>query len=558
MSKKSKKKQRKHPLTIEELKKSGVTIYALIYCRVSSERQKLEGNGLGSQEQRCREYAIKNGFVVDKVFADASSGGGAYTTRLGQVELLEHIDKNPLKVFVVIVDDISRLARDVQAHFQFRLLLKERSVEVVSPNFKFEDTVEGELIEGVMAIVSQYHRQGNARQVSQKQLARLKMGCWPFPSVRPYKMTRNAEHGEILVPKYPEAKYVKEALEKFSTGEFLTQIDACKFLIEKGYWENKKVDPSKRISAFTKMAKRILYAGYVECADWDFPPTLGKHEPIISLETYAQVQKRLKREGLSTRVRRDIHPDFRLRGLVLCDGCSVPLRGGYSKGRTKHYAYYVCHSKTCEFYGKSIPKEVIDNEYRKLLAQTALSNDASKLVEIMFEKAWKEEVDNVKMKEGAVISERTSIEKKIEQLTNELLDAKSPAMKSVYEKQIIKLAESLESIELQSVEIDFAIPYRTAVNKAVGLLKSPLDYWDLLEAREQRQLFYFLFDKKIPFNKNTGYTTAKIQTATRLFEDFVAVSSTDVEMRRFELRSENDHQYVSTVRRSPFDLDVIS
>ncbi len=37
---------------------------AVIYCRVSSTKQKVEGSGLESQEHRCRQYALAQGYEV--------------------------------------------------------------------------------------------------------------------------------------------------------------------------------------------------------------------------------------------------------------------------------------------------------------------------------------------------------------------------------------------------------------------------------------------------------------------------------------------------------------
>ena len=43
---------------------------AVIYCRVSSTKQRVEGSGLESQEQRCRAYADDKGYEVEAVFPD--------------------------------------------------------------------------------------------------------------------------------------------------------------------------------------------------------------------------------------------------------------------------------------------------------------------------------------------------------------------------------------------------------------------------------------------------------------------------------------------------------
>ncbi|WP_420415626.1 recombinase family protein [Roseibium sp.] len=48
---------------------------AVIYCRVSSSKQKKVGDGLGSQESRCREFARYKGLEVVEIFQDDASGG---------------------------------------------------------------------------------------------------------------------------------------------------------------------------------------------------------------------------------------------------------------------------------------------------------------------------------------------------------------------------------------------------------------------------------------------------------------------------------------------------
>ncbi len=50
----------------------------LIYCRVSSQRQVIEGHGLDSQEQRCRIFANQNNYEVVKVFPDEGISGGLF------------------------------------------------------------------------------------------------------------------------------------------------------------------------------------------------------------------------------------------------------------------------------------------------------------------------------------------------------------------------------------------------------------------------------------------------------------------------------------------------
>ena len=40
---------------------------AVVYCRVSSIKQTKDGDGLRSQETRCRDFATRKGYVVTDV-----------------------------------------------------------------------------------------------------------------------------------------------------------------------------------------------------------------------------------------------------------------------------------------------------------------------------------------------------------------------------------------------------------------------------------------------------------------------------------------------------------
>src|SRR2546427_30859 len=100
--------------------RSNTETYSLLYCRVSSLKQKAEGHGLESQEFRCRERSNQKGYIYEKTFLDSFSGGGDFMKRPAMRELLAYIDANPDKQYVVIFDDLKRFARDVIFHWTLR------------------------------------------------------------------------------------------------------------------------------------------------------------------------------------------------------------------------------------------------------------------------------------------------------------------------------------------------------------------------------------------------------------------------------------------------------
>ena len=203
---------------------------ALIYCRVSTTKQTIEGSGLQSQESRCRRYAEEKGYAVAAVFPDDVSGGGDYMKRPGMVALLAFLDAQPDEGFVVIFDDLKRFARDTVFHLQLRQALSTRGAAVECLNFKFEDTPEGEFIETIMAAQGQLERKQNRRQTVQKMKARVEQGYWLFNPPIGYTFQKAPEGGKILTPHEPNASIIREALEGYASGRFETAADVTRFL----------------------------------------------------------------------------------------------------------------------------------------------------------------------------------------------------------------------------------------------------------------------------------------------------------------------------------------
>ena len=58
--------------------------YALIYCRVSSERQRTEGHGLDAQEARCREYSEEKNLVIQENYIYRERATGAAEASVGR------------------------------------------------------------------------------------------------------------------------------------------------------------------------------------------------------------------------------------------------------------------------------------------------------------------------------------------------------------------------------------------------------------------------------------------------------------------------------------------
>src|SRR5215207_6095344 len=86
---------------------------ALIYLRVSTDRQAQKGIALPTQEERCRAHAAESGYVVDPK-RDIYVDGGESARTMDRPALMDLLSrcKEDRGIRAVIVYDVSRLARN--------------------------------------------------------------------------------------------------------------------------------------------------------------------------------------------------------------------------------------------------------------------------------------------------------------------------------------------------------------------------------------------------------------------------------------------------------------
>lgn len=501
----------------------------LIYRRVSSKRQELEGNGLQSQEKRCLEKLKEHNVPHRMTFSDSFTGGGDFMRRPAIREMLDYIDAHPHKKFVVVFDDLKRFARDVENHIKLKYAMKSRGVALLCANYNFEETPEGEAMELVSAIFNELERKQNKRQVVQKQTARLMNGYRAFPCVKGYDRVKDIRHGKIDVFN-KDAPFVKEALEGFASMRFVHKIDAVRFLQENGVI-SKKQSADKGIATFDKMLLEVFYAGYIEYLPWEVTRREGHHEPLITLDVYEKNQRRLKQTVVSF-VRQDVRDDFEVRGLVNCADCGKKYTGANSKSRTgKRHAYYKCATKGCASYGKSVKAKEIHEGMEKLLKEMKPCEEVIELAKIIYADAWQEEISNVTKEETSLLRRKNELESEIASLIEKGGKVTSSIVSRQYEKQIETLATELEAIEEETgKEYDFTVPNRTALDQVMKVLQSPYSVWSSYDTRRKQRFFSFIFESNLLYSRNEGYRTPNYSLPIRIFEDISSSKPVDVEV----------------------------
>jgi site-specific DNA recombinase len=490
---------------------------ALIYCRVSSERQKNEGHGLDSQEHRCREYAHRKGYEVEKVFGDAFTGAGDFMKRPAMSEMLAYMDSRPDKEYVVIFDDLKRFARDTVFHWALRSALKVRRATPECLNYNFDESPEGRFVETIFSAQNQLDREQNRRQVIQKMKARLEMGYYPFPALPiGYKHSKvNVTSNSQVVLKEPEASIIKEALEGYASGRFMEQLDVQKFLKESDLKNGKRIylEQVKRI-----LTQSLFYAGYIEYKEWEVSLRKGQHEAIISLATHEKIQEKLTGK-VRHHVKKFLHPDFPLRRFVLCSGCKHPLTSSWSTARNgDKRPYFRCNQKGCQYHNKSIHRDVMENGFLEILRKIQPSDGMLDMAKVAIRRVWLNKEKTIDSRKRKITNDLAGIESERNVWMQRLTKASDENVIALYEDRLGELAEKAKVLKSSIMSLETHRPdIETALDIVFDFLKNPLDKWQKGDIHQRRLVLRLVFQELLIYDRKSGFETAHLSLPLRVF-----------------------------------------
>lgn len=503
---------------------------AIIYVRVSDQKQVARGDGLRSQEHTCREFAQRKGLKVVKVFQDVLTGEKA--DRPGIREVKAYLRKH--RGTVLIIDHANRLGRDLFGYLLLRNEIEHLGGILQSPVMTFAEDSSSRLVENVVASVSQYQRQHNAEQTKNRMQARAENGYWVFQAPVGYRYEAGRGPGKLLVRDEPMASVIKEALEGFAAGAFETQAEVQRFLQRNPLFPK---DYGRYVRHFrvTQMLTQCLYAGYLEVPKWGISLRPAQHEPLISLETFEKIQAKL-RENAPSRQQRNTSDEFPLRGFVVCADCERPLTACWSKGKYQSHPYYLCFNRSCDSYGKSIRRAKIECEVEELLKQMAPSHQLTEVAAAMFRELWDRRAAMAAERTKALQAKLSEVDQQIGQVLKRIVDTTVPTVISAYERRIEELEKSKFVIsEKIAAEGQPKASFDEALRTSVEFLSRPWILWRSDRLEDKRTVLKLAFSDRLQYCRNEGLRTPNLALPFRVLG---SVSGAFMEMAhptRFEL-----------------------
>ena len=308
---------------------------AVLYARVSSNRQEKEGFSIPAQVKYLREYALKNNFEIVEEFVEAETAKKAGRAEFNR--MIEYLKANEDER-IILVEKVDRLYRNLldygtvdsikglEVHF-----VKENEILSENSRSSIKFTI------GIRVLMAKQYIDNLAEESEKGLNERIEQGYALYPPLG-YMYGNDGTHKHAIIKDPERADYAVRAFNLF-VYENMSAPSINNILYEEGL-RNPKGE-KYALSTIQRMFKNPMYVG-----DYIYQGKLypnGKHEALISRELFQLAQNKLNNANDTTR-QHDV--EFPYIGLFKCGvcGCSYTAERKV-KPSGKEYIYYHCTGK---------------------------------------------------------------------------------------------------------------------------------------------------------------------------------------------------------------------
>ncbi len=411
---------------------------AVIYCRVSSREQELEGYSLPAQTKFLKEYAEKNSFKVVKVFAVSESAMGKVRRKIFN-EMIDYVRKNNISVIIVeTTDRLTRNFADVPIIDKWILENENNQIHlakegcVLNKNSKSHEW----FMWRVKVATAEYYVRLLSENVKKGQKEKLAQG-W-LPTKPPLAYQSVGEKGRrIHVVDETKAPLIKKAFELYATGNY--SLKELVRVMHKEGLRNKngrKVDRSR----IHELLSDPFYIGKIR---WKGEIYNGQHPPLISVDLFDAVQSKLKRKIAAPQYKKHL-PVFKAK--IKCEECggliTWEIQRGHWYGHCNHYKN--CSQKTW------VRQEEIEEQLFPHLEKVAPKNERTlDWLEKALKESHADKIDYATKTREELNRRYKRIEKRLEEMYEDKLDKRITI--DFYERKFKEYSDEKDSI-LESLQ----------------------------------------------------------------------------------------------------------
>ena len=329
---------------------------AVLYARVSSERQAEKDLSIPAQLKALRSYALKKGWEIVREFVDEAESARTANRPCFQ-EMIACAKEKSAPFQAILVWKLSRFARNREDSIMYKTLLRKKGVQVISINEQFDDSPTGKLLEAMIESMDEFYSANLAQDTRRGMKENAQRGSLngarpPFGYRAVIKEIAGTKR-RVMELAEAEAPAVRRAFDLCLQGEGTVQI--AKALTSDGY-RTRNGRPWSKTAVHYVLSNESYVGTYV----WNRSPVATNskdrtgetvrfpdhHAPIVDQITFDKVQRLMAQRAPKVVNPRVVGSRHLLSGLIFCAHCGRSMTAVSAK--SGRFVYYSCQRRLKE------------------------------------------------------------------------------------------------------------------------------------------------------------------------------------------------------------------
>ena len=519
-----------------------VGLRAAIYCRVSTDRQKEEGESLTIQEDRCRQFAEQQGFVVAVVYTDSIS---AFSARPEYSRMLQ--DALDAKFEVVLIWRLDRFGRNIEeapADYGRLEKLGIRVIDASSPH-------AGRLERNISFVLGDYYSYLLSGRVREALVERVNAGRWvsrpplgydlvPVPGVQ---AEGKRKPPKMLSPNEDLPK-IAELFRLFETGHYsLNMLTKESDRLGLGTPHRDKITGDHYRNPFSRqnvynVLNNPAYRGATRYGKWARGKFEGKHvrpesewiviedthEAAVSKESFQRVQDTLRTHKYH--YGHLVASRHLLLGLVYCGVCEGKMRANSTWRRRGKYGqmddryYYTtwqcyrhflrrdCTNTT--YHGGKLLEEWVKAQLRRL----PITDEDRTQAQVVFKQMMEEQSGGTIKRKRELLKAKEQHEADYKALAWDAVKGKIP--ESLWMEMKADKEKAIQEVDHELAQLDRNKGLERQVAEGLEFLGNVS--WDALDLEGWREVLMLFVDRVVIEDRRTYRIEWKSEANTLLGE----------------------------------------